>query len=403
MLGFNDENESSSSSEEVWRSFLLNNPRYASPRNAQQWSSPAELLPELDVDLHTAFTSDDDEDSDNDSLLSTIITGLVQNDEVQVAEWNTRPMENFERFTNNVSNTPFWRCPGSPPVSSSSESSESFGCLLESKEESEEEVWEYKEEDEEVLSDLLSYDLWTDELIDFTEELYNDEAVQEPVVPEYEYGSSEEEESDDPVVEEELNFSNQDADESELLIPVYDYSSGQDQESDYIEFLEEASQIDSDSANSYTTAVEDENYDPAYQMVVGRSLFEEWLLLREGELLKEPESISLLCIIRDTVLSPVATLLVKFNAPSDWRSCRCCGGFIETHCCLFSHEESDDEGVEDQNDDFPGLQLFSNDEDGEELEDFTFDFSLPYSLGHVGHDQLMSFIHGMQRISLLHI
>lgn len=382
MFGYDDEKESSSSSsEEDWLSFLLNNPRYSSPRNAQQWSSPAELFPEHEPDLHSSFTSDDDDDSDNESLLSRVITGLDHNRED--SELNSSSMENFERLINNTSSNSFW---SSFPVPSSSESSESFGCLLESKDDSEEEVEEYNEE-EELLSDLLSYDLWTDELIDFTEELYHDEPVQDPVLPAHD--SSEEGESDGTVAEEDLSF----------------YSSGEEEEdSDYIGFVEEPSQIDSDSANSYTTAVEDENDDPTYKMVVDRSLFEEWLLLREGELLKAPESISLLCIIRDTVLSPVATLVVKFNAPSDWRSCHNCGGFIETHCCLNSHEESDEEGLEDQDedDDFQGVQLYSSDEDDEQVDDFPTDFTTFYSLGHLGHDQLMSFIQRIQPISLFH-
>jgi len=359
MLGFEDEKEiwSSEEEEELLSSFFVNN------------------------------SSSGDED-DDDSLFSRVILGLVHNNEEE-AESDSNSIESFERFINNVSSTSFW---SSPPVSSSSESSDSFSSLIESKEAPPDQD-DQEEEEEEFLSDLLSYEPWADELSEYTEEDYIAEVEDSEFFVD-DYGTWEEAEEEiagqDLEADHSINFSNpDDGANADSEMPAW-YTLEDEDESD----LSDASQINSLSTY-YTTEEEDENDVAAYQMVIGRSLFEEWLVLREGELLKTPESKSMLRILGDTILSPVATLLLKFHAPSEWRSCQSCGGFIETHCCLYSHEESDVEELEDQDNDLLGLQLVSDEEDEgstyNNLEHFGF-----------GHDQLLYFT-WRWRISFLHI
>jgi hypothetical protein len=82
--------------------------------------------------------------------------------------------------------------------------------------------------------------------------------------------------------------------------------------------------------------VMEEHPDPMYQLVVARSQFEERLMQRESERLRTPESLTILEIFCDSILSPVATLLLQLYVPRDWRSCESCGGFYETYCCLKS-------------------------------------------------------------------
>jgi len=94
--------------------------------------------------------------------------------------------------------------------------------------------------------------------------------------------------------------------------------------------------VTADTINNLRSFHNKENSDPIYQLVVARSLFEERLKLRENELLKTPASCRLLEILRGTILSPVSTLLVKLHAPSEWRTCVSCEGFLQTHCCLRS-------------------------------------------------------------------
>jgi len=77
---------------------------------------------------------------------------------------------------------------------------------------------------------------------------------------------------------------------------------------------------------------------PNYMLEVSRSLFEERLKVRESELLKMPATCRLLAILSETILSPVSTLLVKLNAPNEWKTCESCEGFLQTHCCLKSQK-----------------------------------------------------------------
>jgi len=91
-----------------------------------------------------------------------------------------------------------------------------------------------------------------------------------------------------------------------------------------------------ESINSTGSQENEKKFDPVYKLEVARSLFEEHLAQRESQLLKTPESRRFLKILRDTILSPVSTLLVKLHAPSEWRTCMSCEGFLQTHCCLKS-------------------------------------------------------------------
>jgi len=325
MFGFDDEKviwPSEEEEEELLSSFFLNN------------------------------SSGDEDDDDNDSLFSRVISGLVYNNE-EDAESDSNSIESFERFINNVSSTSFW---SSPPVSSSSESSDSFSSWIESKEATDDQD-DQEEEEDEFPPDLLSYE----HLAELTEEDYLDEVEDsEFFVDPYDAWEESEEEiaGQDLEADHSINFTDQD-DWGNVDSQIPAWYTLEDEEASV---LSDASQINSLSTY-YTTEDEDENDVAAYQMVLGRSLFEEWLVLREGKLLKTPESQSMLRMLGNTILSPVATLLLKFHAPSEWRSCKSCGGFIETHCCLYSQEESDEEELEDQDNDLVGLQLISDEED----------------------------------------
>jgi len=81
----------------------------------------------------------------------------------------------------------------------------------------------------------------------------------------------------------------------------------------------------------------EENSDPGYRLSIARSQFEKQMKRRESEQLRTPKSFRLLEIFQETILSPVATLLLKLHAPGEWTCCESCGGFIETHCCLRSY------------------------------------------------------------------
>jgi len=94
--------------------------------------------------------------------------------------------------------------------------------------------------------------------------------------------------------------------------------------------------VTADTINNLGSFHNKENSDPIYQLVVARSLFEERLKQRERELLKTPASCRLLEILSGTILSPVSSLLIKLNAPNEWRTCVSCEGFLQTHCCLRS-------------------------------------------------------------------
>jgi len=86
----------------------------------------------------------------------------------------------------------------------------------------------------------------------------------------------------------------------------------------------------------YNTRAFEKNSDPMNQLIVARSRFEERLKQRESDRLRTPESLRVLEILVGSILSPVATLLIKLHAPNDWNSCESCDGFIEPHCCLKS-------------------------------------------------------------------
>jgi len=91
-----------------------------------------------------------------------------------------------------------------------------------------------------------------------------------------------------------------------------------------------------DTINSTGSPKNKKKFDPVYKLAVARSLFEKHLAQRESQLLKTPETRRFLKILRDTILSPVSTLLVKLHAPDEWRTCMSCEGFLQTHCCLKS-------------------------------------------------------------------
>jgi len=148
------------------------------------------------------------------------------------------------------------------------------------------------------------------------------------------------------------------SDEGEDIVPLLEYYTS-DEDEDSVATGNSVATIDdfeseyNSSANTYTSEQEEESDDPELQLVVARSTLEAWLLLRERNLLKTPDSQLLLTVFSKTVLSPVATLLVQLHAPNEWRSCECCDGFIETYCCLHSHylqsyaDIQDDESEED--------------------------------------------------------
>jgi len=91
-----------------------------------------------------------------------------------------------------------------------------------------------------------------------------------------------------------------------------------------------------DTINSTGSPENKMKFDPVYQLAVARSQFEEYLAQRESQLLKTPETRRFLKMLRDTILSPVSTLLVKLHAPDEWRTCMSCEGFLQTNCCLKS-------------------------------------------------------------------
>jgi len=92
-----------------------------------------------------------------------------------------------------------------------------------------------------------------------------------------------------------------------------------------------------------------ENSEPMEWLFLARSLFEKRLKREERELLKNPKSVKMLNIFGNTILSPIATLLMKFHAPSSWSCCKKCGGFIETHCCIRSNWQSEFEEANETN------------------------------------------------------
>jgi len=69
-----------------------------------------------------------------------------------------------------------------------------------------------------------------------------------------------------------------------------------------------------------------------------REIFDARMKRRENEIWSIPEVQQLQEVLKQTVLWPVATLLVTYAAPNNWVSCFFCGGFIETHCCLRSYK-----------------------------------------------------------------
>jgi len=84
-----------------------------------------------------------------------------------------------------------------------------------------------------------------------------------------------------------------------------------------------------------------ENSEPMEWLFLARSLSEKRLKRKESGLLRNPKSVKILNIFGNTKLSPIATLLVKFHAPSSWSCCKNCGGFVETHCCIRSNWQSE--------------------------------------------------------------
>jgi len=69
-----------------------------------------------------------------------------------------------------------------------------------------------------------------------------------------------------------------------------------------------------------------------------REIFDARMRRRESEIWSIPEVRQLLEVLKQTVMWPVAMLLVTYAAPNNWVSCFFCGGFIETHCCLRSYK-----------------------------------------------------------------
>jgi hypothetical protein len=69
-----------------------------------------------------------------------------------------------------------------------------------------------------------------------------------------------------------------------------------------------------------------------------RDIFNSKMKRRESELLTIPESRQLHEVLKQTVMWPVAKVLIKYIAPSNWASCFFCGGFVQTHCCVRSYK-----------------------------------------------------------------
>jgi len=69
-----------------------------------------------------------------------------------------------------------------------------------------------------------------------------------------------------------------------------------------------------------------------------REIFDARMERRESDIWSIPEVRQLLEVLKQTVMWPVAMLLVTYAAPNNWVSCFFCGGFIETHCCLRSYK-----------------------------------------------------------------
>jgi len=89
-----------------------------------------------------------------------------------------------------------------------------------------------------------------------------------------------------------------------------------------------------------------ENSDPMHWLVIARSQFEERMKQRESQLMQTTSSLSFLKMLQGTLMSPVATVLLKLNAPGHWRSCESCGGFLENYCCLKSRYQDEFEEIE---------------------------------------------------------
>jgi len=69
-----------------------------------------------------------------------------------------------------------------------------------------------------------------------------------------------------------------------------------------------------------------------------REIFDARMKRRESEIWSIPEVRQLQEVLKQTVMWPVAMLLVTYAAPNNWVSCFFCGGFIETHCCMRSYK-----------------------------------------------------------------
>jgi len=65
-----------------------------------------------------------------------------------------------------------------------------------------------------------------------------------------------------------------------------------------------------------------------------RETFNAKMKCRETEIWNIPEMRELIQVLKQTVMRPIATLLITYAAPSNWVSCFYCGAFVETHCCL---------------------------------------------------------------------
>jgi len=86
------------------------------------------------------------------------------------------------------------------------------------------------------------------------------------------------------------------------------------------------------------------NSDPMDHLAVARTMFEERLKRNESERLRNPENLRVLETFKKSILYPISTLLMEFHAPRDWKTCKKCGAFFDTHCCIMSHwqKEFDD-------------------------------------------------------------
>jgi len=69
-----------------------------------------------------------------------------------------------------------------------------------------------------------------------------------------------------------------------------------------------------------------------------REIFDARMKRRENEIWNIPEVRRLQEVLKQTVMWPVAKVLVMYAAPNNWASCFFCGGFIEAHCCLRSYK-----------------------------------------------------------------